>query len=105
MCRKAVAAVCWREGIQLRHSETTFVDAEFSNSKGPGFSLSRSNDGGLTNSDSGIAGNRDKSANAWRVHGQLDRAGGSWPRWRSFLIGRHNGPSIIGVGSPFHIIR
>jgi hypothetical protein len=51
LCRKAFAAVFWREGIQLRHSETTFVDAEFSNSKGPGFSLSRSNDGGLTNSD------------------------------------------------------
>src|SRR5690606_28502595 len=60
--------------IQLRHSETTFVEAEISHSKGPGFSLSRSSDGGLTNSDSGVAGKRGRAASAWRVRGQLDLA-------------------------------
>ncbi|MGH6763028.1 MAG: TonB-dependent receptor [Phyllobacterium sp.] len=58
--------------IKIRHSETTFLDAEVAHSKGPGFGLSRSTDGGLTSSDSGVAGRRDRAATAWRVRGQVD---------------------------------
>ncbi len=58
--------------IQLRHSEKTFVEAEVSQSDGPGFVASRSYDGGLTNSDLGNRGDRDRAANAWRVRGQVD---------------------------------
>ncbi len=60
--------------VKLRHSETTFLDSEFSHSRGPGFSYSRSTDGGLTSSDFGVAGNPSKSANAWRMRGQVDLA-------------------------------
>lgn len=56
--------------IQVRHTEKTFLEAEIAHSKGPGFGLSRSTDGGLTWGDEGTAGNRDRSANAWRVRGQ-----------------------------------
>lgn len=58
--------------IQLRHSEKTFLEAEVSHSKGPGFATARSYDGGLTMSEVGSAGHRDQAANAWRVRGQLD---------------------------------
>ncbi|NKB84682.1 hypothetical protein HED51_22640 [Ochrobactrum grignonense] len=37
--------------IQIRKSEKTFIEGEFSRSKGPGFGMSRSTDGGLTLSD------------------------------------------------------
>lgn len=58
--------------IQLRHSEKTFLEAEVSHSKGPGFGTSRSYDGGLTISDVPGSGDRDRAANAWRVRGQVD---------------------------------
>ncbi len=58
--------------IELRHSETTFLEAEIAHSKGPGFGSSRSTDGGLTSSDYGTSGSRDRSAMAWRVRGQVD---------------------------------
>ncbi|MGB3815127.1 MAG: TonB-dependent receptor [Shinella sp.] len=58
--------------IQLRHSEKTFLEAEVSRSRGPGFGASRSYDGGLTLSDVDSIGDPDRSANAWRVRGQLD---------------------------------
>lgn len=58
--------------IKIRHSETTFLDAEVAHSKGPGFGMSRSTDGGLTTSDTGTAGNRDRAASAWRIRGQVD---------------------------------
>lgn len=58
--------------IQLRHSEKTFVEAELSHSKGPGFGTSRSYDGGLTISDVASTGSRDRAASAWRARGQVD---------------------------------
>lgn len=58
--------------IQMRHSETTYLEAEVSHSKGPGFGTSRSVDGGLTISDVQTTGSRDRSALAWRVRGQVD---------------------------------
>ncbi|CAN7214842.1 hypothetical protein LJR231_000649 [Phyllobacterium sp. LjRoot231] len=58
--------------IQLRHSETTFIEAEVARSKGPGFSTSRSTDGGLTLSDVSTTGTRNRVASSWRTKGQLD---------------------------------
>jgi hypothetical protein len=58
--------------IQLRHSETTFLEGEIAVSKGEGFGLNRSTDGGLTMSNTGPAGSRDRTATAWRVRGQVD---------------------------------
>lgn len=60
--------------IQLRHSEKTFIEAEVSHSKGPGFGTSRSYDGGLTLEDTPTTGSRDYSATAWRTKAQLDMA-------------------------------
>ncbi|MBM2709969.1 TonB-dependent receptor [Mesorhizobium caraganae] len=56
--------------IQLRHSEKTFLNAEIAHSKGPGFGLSRSTDGGLTWGDEVTAGDPNRAATAWRVEGQ-----------------------------------
>ncbi|KAB2716245.1 TonB-dependent receptor [Brucella intermedia] len=58
--------------IVIRHSEKTFLEAEVSHSKGPGFGLSRSTDGGLTLSDVATTGTRDRAAMAWRTRGQFD---------------------------------
>lgn len=58
--------------IQLRHSEKTFLEAEVSHSKGPGFGTTRSYDGGLTITDVPGSGHRDLAANAWRMRGQVD---------------------------------
>ncbi len=58
--------------VQLRHSETTFLEAEIARSEGPGFSSSRSYDGGLTMTDTGRPGGRDRDATAWRMRGQVD---------------------------------
>lgn len=56
--------------IKIRHSEDTFVEAEAARSIGPGFGTSRSTDGGLTLSDVGTTGNRNRAATAVRVRGQ-----------------------------------
>lgn len=58
--------------IQLRHSETTFIEGEIAHSNGAGFGITRSTDGGLTVSDTNTTSNRDRSASAWRVRGQVD---------------------------------
>ncbi|KXF75792.1 hypothetical protein ATN84_17655 [Paramesorhizobium deserti] len=58
--------------IVIRHSEKTFLEAEVSHSKGPGFGTSRSTDGGLTLSDVATSGSRDRAATAWRTRGQVD---------------------------------
>lgn len=58
--------------IQIRHSERTFIEAEVSRSKGPGFGTSRSVDGGLTLSDIQTTGTRDRAAMAWRTRAQVD---------------------------------
>jgi hypothetical protein len=60
--------------IQLRHSDTTFLEAEISHAKGLGFSTSRSYDGGLTISVVANGDERNRLATARRVRGQLDLA-------------------------------
>jgi len=57
--------------IQLRHSERTVLEAEIAHSKGPGFSLLHSTDGGLSWTSRDSAGNRDRGATSWRVNGQV----------------------------------
>jgi len=59
---------------QLRLSETSFLEGEVARSKGPGFGLSRSWDGGLNSSDIATSGTRADAATAWRLRGQLDLA-------------------------------
>lgn len=58
--------------LKLRHSENTYLDAEVAASKGQGFSLSRSYDGGLTVSDSSLLSRADRTALAYRMKGRLD---------------------------------
>ncbi|PYE85120.1 TonB-dependent receptor [Phyllobacterium leguminum] len=58
--------------VTIRHSEKTFLEAEVSHSKGPGFGTSRSTDGGLTLSDVRSTGTRERAATAWRTKGQID---------------------------------
>lgn len=57
--------------LQLRHSEKTYLEAEIAHSKGPGFGMLRSTDGGLTWGGQETAGSRNHGANSWRVKGQL----------------------------------
>jgi hypothetical protein len=57
--------------VQLRHSESTWLQAEVAQSKGPGFGRSTSYDGGLTISDTSTAGSSHR-ATAWRVEGKAD---------------------------------
>ncbi|MBP1849235.1 TonB-dependent receptor [Rhizobium halophytocola] len=60
--------------IQLRHSATTFAEAEVARSRGSGFSTSTSTDGGLSISDGASGGSLTDHADAWRLRGQLDLA-------------------------------
>lgn len=60
--------------VQLRHSETTYLEAEVATSKGPGFGRWISSDGGLTSSNTGVVSHTDRSAQALRVKGQVDLA-------------------------------
>lgn len=60
--------------LKVRHSETTFVSAEYAQTKGPGFSTSNSTDGGLTIIDETPAGIANRISSAWRVNAQLDLA-------------------------------
>jgi hypothetical protein len=57
--------------ILLRASNRSFIEAEIANSKGPGFGLSSSADGGLTLSDIASAGLRKKTAQAVRVRAHV----------------------------------
>ncbi|MCV9999528.1 TonB-dependent receptor [Pararhizobium sp. YC-54] len=59
--------------IRLRHSETTYIEADYAQTKGPGFSRSFSTDGGLTLDEEAPAG-RPRWAKGWTLRGQLDLA-------------------------------
>jgi hypothetical protein len=59
--------------IRLRHSETTFLDAEIAGSKGKGLSTTTSTDGGLTSSVAQKVGTFNR-AGAWSMRGELDLA-------------------------------
>jgi hypothetical protein len=52
--------------VRLSHSTNTYIEGEYARSKGPGFGLSRSTDGGLTIDDVGAAGSRNRTAEAYR---------------------------------------
>jgi hypothetical protein len=55
--------------VLVRHSDSTYVEAEVAQSKGPGFGNSFSTDGGLTINDSGTVGIAGRKAEAYRVEG------------------------------------
>jgi hypothetical protein len=59
--------------IVLRHSDKTYLSAEIAHSKGRGFGLSESSDGGLSwGNDGGIYDPSDDKGTAWRVEGKAD---------------------------------
>ncbi|SFI52759.1 TonB-dependent receptor [Aerobium aerolatum] len=58
--------------VRLRMSERSYLDAEVAASRGTGFGLSRSYDGGLSQSDSLVSGGAGNTALAWRLKGRLD---------------------------------
>jgi hypothetical protein len=61
--------------VVVRHSENTFLSAEVAHSKGRGFDLSQSSDGGLTwgnNEPDYYDDPNDDEGTAWRVEGQVD---------------------------------
>ncbi|WEX10577.1 TonB-dependent receptor [Chelativorans sp. AA-79] len=59
--------------ITLRRSEKTWLKAEIAHSKGRGFDLSQSSDGGLTWGNDGEAYDpEDDEGTAWRVEGEAD---------------------------------
>lgn len=58
--------------IRIRHSDTTFLEAEVARSEGPGFGRSTSTDGGLTIVDKATTGMIGRAASAWRVRGEVD---------------------------------
>jgi hypothetical protein len=60
--------------ITIRHSDTTYLEAEYAQTRGPGFGRSLSSDGGLTIGDEGSSGVAGVKAEAYRVKGQLDLA-------------------------------
>ncbi|RVQ51949.1 TonB-dependent receptor [Sinorhizobium meliloti] len=63
--------------VTLRHSESTYLKAEVAQSKGRGFDLNQSSDGGLTWGDkqpSYYGDPDDDEGAAWRVEGQADLA-------------------------------
>ena len=73
MVEKTGAADQEAVGVDVRyqHSETTFVEAEYAETDGPGFGYSSSTDGGLSIDDSAIVTG---SGAAVRVEGQVDLA-------------------------------
>lgn len=60
--------------VHLEHSAGTYLDAEVAASKGPGFGLSQSLDGGLTSSDTPTAGLDGVLAKAYTLDGRVDLA-------------------------------
>ena len=60
--------------IVLRHSDTTYLEAEIAQTEGPGFGKSYSNDGGNTIIDNGTAGRAGKKARGYSLKGQVDLA-------------------------------
>ncbi|MFC5583929.1 TonB-dependent receptor [Nitratireductor kimnyeongensis] len=57
--------------VRVQRSEETYIDGELAYSKGPGFGISRSTDGGLSLSDQDTAGREGLSAKAWSLRGQM----------------------------------
>ncbi len=60
--------------IVVRHSDTTFFEAEYAQTEGPGFGRTLSTDGGLSLVDEASASASNRVAQAWRIAGQLDFA-------------------------------
>jgi len=57
--------------IKLRHSDKTAIEGELAHSKGPGFSVLQSTDGGLTDWTQDTSKQSYKGALSWRVRGTL----------------------------------
>lgn len=60
--------------LRLRMTERTYVDAEYAISKGPGFGISSSKDGGVSVSDEATSGVAGVAARAWRINAHVDLA-------------------------------
>lgn len=58
--------------LRIRHSETTYLDAEYAQTKGPGFGRTVSTDGGLTIIDEVTRGTAAKTGRAYKIKAQLD---------------------------------
>jgi hypothetical protein len=58
--------------LRIRHSETTWLDAEYAQTEGPGFGRTVSTDGGLTIIDEVTRGAANKTGRAYKVKAQLD---------------------------------
>lgn len=58
--------------IHVKLAENSFVEAEISKSKGPGFSSTNSVNGGLTINSNGTSGIANKSALAYRLRAEID---------------------------------
>ncbi|MEZ5812743.1 MAG: TonB-dependent receptor [Rhizobiaceae bacterium] len=69
MSEKTGAAdqIAYGADLQLRMSDETYLEAEFAQSDGPGFSNSFSTDGGITIDDKPASGVRGVAAKAWRL--------------------------------------
>ncbi len=58
--------------LRLRYSDSTYVDAEFATTSGPGYGRTLSTDGGLTLDHDPTAGARRLNGNAWSLRGEVD---------------------------------
>lgn len=73
--------------IQLRGSERTMLEGEVAHSKGPGFQVLRSTDGGLTSWSPEKGNYKHKGAFSWRARGRLGLAD---------IMGEQAGDSSVG---------
>ncbi|MGE3368841.1 MAG: TonB-dependent receptor [Rhizobiaceae bacterium] len=60
--------------LHLRATDSTYLDAEFATTRGPGYGRALSTDGGLTLTDDPTAGARTLTGSAWSLRGELDLA-------------------------------
>ncbi len=66
--------VAYGADLHLRMSDNTYFEAEIAVSDGPGFSTAFSTDGGLSISDTPVAGVRGVAAKAWRLRAHASLA-------------------------------
>lgn len=57
--------------VQIRHTDKTYVEAEWARSSGPGFGSTFSADGGISNTPTGTSGVAGLTADVWRVRAQI----------------------------------
>lgn len=73
MSEKTGAAdqIAYGADVQLRMSDETYLEAEFAQSDGPGFSNSFSADGGITIDETPTSGVKGVAAKAWRLRARV----------------------------------